>query len=203
MSKHQQLQQSSHSNLSHFCHTVARWQIKEDGHKDPNLRVLAKPLLNLFHGDRGCKRWKNAMDAELKHQRHGTMRSILDATLHHIPAEVLDAPPARAPQELLHESGTAGTAGFNGLSIGALPRVGDRAGGLESLKRLRKQDTSYDTAQVTEQAAHANILDELPLGTGGVECCVLQGQTVLVFDDADCEHIQTDERTPVAAVVAV
>ena len=30
------------------------------------MRTLAKPLLNLFHGERGCKRWKQAMDAALR-----------------------------------------------------------------------------------------------------------------------------------------
>ncbi|EFJ43435.1 hypothetical protein VOLCADRAFT_43118, partial [Volvox carteri f. nagariensis] len=33
-----------------------------DGHADPSIRTLMRPLLNLFHGEPGCKRWKNEVD---------------------------------------------------------------------------------------------------------------------------------------------
>jgi len=44
--------------------------VKADGHQDPNIRLLVKPLLNLFHGDKGGRRWKNAVDGALKDARH-------------------------------------------------------------------------------------------------------------------------------------
>jgi hypothetical protein len=54
--------------LSHAA--GGRWQVKADGHQDPNIRLLVKPLLNLFHGDKGGRRWKNAVDGALKDSRH-------------------------------------------------------------------------------------------------------------------------------------
>lgn len=40
--------------------------MKPDGHRSPSVRCVFKPLLNLFHGAPGSKRWKNAVDALLK-----------------------------------------------------------------------------------------------------------------------------------------
>ena len=45
---------------------VGRYGIRPDGTPSPNVRTLVKPLLNLFHGERGCKRWKQAVDTELR-----------------------------------------------------------------------------------------------------------------------------------------
>ena len=45
---------------------VGRYGIRPDGTPSPNVRTLVKPLLNLFHGERGCKRWKQAVDSELR-----------------------------------------------------------------------------------------------------------------------------------------
>ena len=45
---------------------LGRFGARTDGTPSPNVRTLVKPLLNLFHGERGCKRWKQAVDAELK-----------------------------------------------------------------------------------------------------------------------------------------
>lgn len=45
---------------------IGRWQIKPDGSKSPNVRAVFKPLLNMFHSERGSKRWKQAVDAGFK-----------------------------------------------------------------------------------------------------------------------------------------
>ncbi len=50
-----------HANLM-----SCRWHVKPDGHADPSVRTLMRPLLNLFHGEPGCKRWKNAVDELLR-----------------------------------------------------------------------------------------------------------------------------------------
>ncbi|GLC72961.1 hypothetical protein PLESTF_001314200 [Pleodorina starrii] len=71
---------------------VGRWYIKPDGHPDPSIRTLMRPLLNLFHGEPGCKRWKAAVDEVLKGGPTG-FGEVLDRTLHLIPDYVLDAPP--------------------------------------------------------------------------------------------------------------
>ncbi|KAG2489249.1 hypothetical protein HYH03_012269 [Edaphochlamys debaryana] len=69
-----------------------RWSVKADGHHDPSVRTLMRPLLNLFHGEGGCKRWKAAVDEVLK-AGAGSIGEVLDATLPFLSAEVLDAPP--------------------------------------------------------------------------------------------------------------
>ncbi len=33
-----------------------RWEVKPDGHQEPNVRALMKPILNLFHGEKGTKK---------------------------------------------------------------------------------------------------------------------------------------------------
>lgn len=48
------------------CFSCCRWHVKPDGHADPSVRTLMRPLLNLFHGEPGCKRWKNAVDELLR-----------------------------------------------------------------------------------------------------------------------------------------
>ncbi|KXZ44463.1 hypothetical protein GPECTOR_67g303 [Gonium pectorale] len=75
---------------------VGRWHVKADGHADPSVRTLMRPLLNLFHGEPGCKRWKAAVDDVLKAGPH-TFGEVLDRTLHLVPDHVLDAPP-RTPE---------------------------------------------------------------------------------------------------------
>ncbi|GFR50100.1 hypothetical protein Agub_g12245, partial [Astrephomene gubernaculifera] len=71
---------------------VGRWFVKPDGHADPSIRTLMRPLLNLFHGEPGCKRWKNAVDEVLR-AGPSSFGEVLDRTLHIIPDHVLDAPP--------------------------------------------------------------------------------------------------------------
>ena len=46
-----------------------RWREDENGYQVPSLRVLAKPILNLFAGDRGNKAFKQAIDAQLKNSK--------------------------------------------------------------------------------------------------------------------------------------
>lgn len=36
---------------------VGRWHVKDDGHRDPSVRTLLRPILNLFHGEQNCKKW--------------------------------------------------------------------------------------------------------------------------------------------------
>lgn len=45
---------------------VGRWGSVDDGHKTPSVRVLAKPILNLFTGEPKNKKWKQAVDEVLK-----------------------------------------------------------------------------------------------------------------------------------------
>ena len=45
---------------------LGKWGIKRDGSKVPNVKAVVKPLLGLFHGERGTKRWKQEIDRILK-----------------------------------------------------------------------------------------------------------------------------------------
>ena len=75
---------------------VFRWRVREDGSVDPNVRAIIKPLLNLFHGEHGGKRWKNAIDIALRTIHPKTVTELIEATIGQIPDEVLDAPPRSA-----------------------------------------------------------------------------------------------------------
>ena len=73
---------------------IGRWHVKDDGHKHPNVRGLAKPLLNLFHGERGNKRWKAEIDKVLLQKPPPeTVSELMDRTLHMIDDSALDSPP--------------------------------------------------------------------------------------------------------------
>lgn len=61
--------------------------------KPSNLRVLAKPILNLFYGERNGKRWKCLMDAELNKSSSDSFSKIIENTIHVIDDEILDATP--------------------------------------------------------------------------------------------------------------
>ncbi|KAK9829203.1 hypothetical protein WJX72_004471 [[Myrmecia] bisecta] len=65
----------------------------------PNVRTIVKPLLNMFHGEPGCKKWKQALDKALKSAT--SVSSVLQETLVHIPDRVLDAPPKVATAPVL------------------------------------------------------------------------------------------------------
>lgn len=33
-----------------------RWGVRDDGHQEPSVRAMMKPILNLFHGEKGSKK---------------------------------------------------------------------------------------------------------------------------------------------------
>ena len=45
---------------------LGKWFVRPKGQKNPNVRTVFKPLLNMFHGERGSKRWKQVVDAKFK-----------------------------------------------------------------------------------------------------------------------------------------
>lgn len=76
---------------------VGRWSIKDDGYQTPSVRVLLKPLYNLFHGERGGRRWKAAMDETLRTEASMcTLSELISRTIHHVDPEALDAAPCTA-----------------------------------------------------------------------------------------------------------
>lgn len=73
---------------------VGRWSIKHDGYQTPSLRVLLKPLYNIFHGERGGRKWKAAMDESLRLDSSiTTLSELVKSTLHHVDPNALDAAP--------------------------------------------------------------------------------------------------------------
>ena len=44
---------------------LGRFGVKDNGHKIPNVRAVVKPLIGLFYGEAGGKRWRNALDQML------------------------------------------------------------------------------------------------------------------------------------------
>lgn len=66
--------------------------VKPDGHKMPSLRTLTKPLLGMFSNEPRGKKWRAAVDAELRLCE--TLTEVLDKTLGVLPEDVL----MRAPQ---------------------------------------------------------------------------------------------------------
>lgn len=150
------------ARAQHAAHApAARWAVKDDGHHDPNARALLKPVLNLFYGERGSKRWKAAMDAALKAAPKGAgVRQLLADTLWAVPPEVLDGPPlpARVAAAIAAGGGNVrtltaplgGAAAAGGLwnvpagveapayaLKGQLPKPEDRAAGEEEERRRR------------------------------------------------------------------
>lgn len=72
-----------------------RWGTTPDGTKKPNLRVLMKPIINLFHGEPGCKKWKRMVDEHIKTSH--TISELLQKTLVALPDRVLEAAPEAGP----------------------------------------------------------------------------------------------------------
>lgn len=70
---------------------VGRWHVKKDGHKVPSVRVLVKPVIGMFAGEKNGKKWRAGVDQALRTATSVT--EVLDATLPILPDEVLDAPP--------------------------------------------------------------------------------------------------------------
>lgn len=133
---------------------------------DPGVRALVKPLLNLFHGEAGSKRWKNAVDTELK-GNVPSVAALLERTLHHIPDEVLDAPPRTRRVQEGEAAGvanaSAGTSASDvmdrpggglrfGYTIGAFPLPGDHAGDEKPL-RARDMKRARGAAVAAELAS--------------------------------------------------
>jgi tRNA-dihydrouridine synthase A len=70
---------------------IGRWNVKEDGHRYPSVRILTKPLLSMFHNAPRGKKWRAAVDCVLKTAT--SVSEVLDKTLDVLIPEVLDAPP--------------------------------------------------------------------------------------------------------------
>ena len=52
---------------------VGKFGTKPDGHREPSVRCLIKPLLGFFYGTAGSKKWKAAVDAQLRLVRGGAV----------------------------------------------------------------------------------------------------------------------------------
>ena len=74
---------------------IGKWLVRPNGQKMPNVRAVFKPLLNMFHGERGSKRWKQALDGKFKNAT--SVSELLLETLHCFPDDILDAPPKQHP----------------------------------------------------------------------------------------------------------
>ncbi len=79
---------------------IGKWLVRDNGQKNPNVRTVFKPLLNMFHGERGSKRWKQAVDAKFKTAT--SVSELLKDTLECFPNDVLDAPPKQHPVVAWH-----------------------------------------------------------------------------------------------------
>ncbi|GKU88624.1 hypothetical protein SLEP1_g2863 [Rubroshorea leprosula] len=66
-----------------------------NGNNRPNVRDVAKPLLNFFHSEPGNSLWKRKADAAF--QDCTTMKSFFEETLVAIPDSVLDSPVGEIP----------------------------------------------------------------------------------------------------------
>jgi tRNA-dihydrouridine synthase A len=73
---------------------VGKWAVKEDGHLNPSVRTLAKPLMGMFGGEPRARKWRASVDEALKTAK--SITELLDATLHVLLPETLDAPPVPA-----------------------------------------------------------------------------------------------------------
>lgn len=71
---------------------LGRWGANSSGTRFPNVRALVKPLLSLFHGSRGTKRWKNTIDALLL-QSPTSASAVLLAAMAVLDDATLDEPP--------------------------------------------------------------------------------------------------------------
>jgi len=61
--------------------------VKPDGHKVPSLRVMTKPILGMFSNEPRGKKWRAAIDQELRVCE--TLTEVLDKTLGVLPQDVL------------------------------------------------------------------------------------------------------------------
>jgi len=105
---------------------------------DPNIRTIIKPLLNLFHGERGGKRWKNAVDIALRTMHPSSLRELIEATISHIPDAVLDAPPRSAAEAAAFANNGVLPPPYS-LAVDRLAVPEDRARGDREPQRARKR----------------------------------------------------------------
>ncbi|KAK9841940.1 hypothetical protein WJX81_000054 [Elliptochloris bilobata] len=73
---------------------LGRWGVRQDGSLVPGVRAVAKPLLGLFHGEPGGRRFRVALEHGLR-KKPATLSALLQEALRAIPDSVLDAPPRR------------------------------------------------------------------------------------------------------------
>ncbi|GAX83434.1 hypothetical protein CEUSTIGMA_g10859.t1 [Chlamydomonas eustigma] len=161
-----------------YCDAImGKFGIRSDGHMEPNVRLLFKPLLGLFHAEPGSKRWKAAVDGVLK-QDPPSVRHVLDLTLHHIPSEVLDSPPPSAQQL------TTNSAAFR--SFGDLAEPQDRAGfnqTLTALKRAAKEAASTPSHHGPKRSStRAATLQDGTLGADVVQSSCIELQSTAEAD---------------------
>jgi hypothetical protein len=151
--------------------------VKDDGYQDPNIRVLVRPILNLFHGDRGGKKWKNAVDGALKAGGLASFTDLMDKTLGQIPDEILDAPPRSSREAALILGNGSLPQCFDALPQ-VLAQPGDRArgenerrrGGSPSRKEMKREQQQHQVEAVAAAAAAAEAQRrQQELQQGG--CC--------------------------------
>ncbi|KAJ9531837.1 hypothetical protein QJQ45_021989 [Haematococcus lacustris] len=137
---------------------------QEGGSKAAAVRMMMKPLLNLFHGEKGSKRWKAEVDTVLK-GNPSSLAAVLDQTLHWLPDEVLDAPPRRGPcaDSALHGLSSA-TPGPDQWLLGPLPSMHHRAGiaqapGAQDIKRPKLIPPSQ-TQPAADQPGPSSLLPD-------------------------------------------
>lgn len=51
--------------ISYAESVIGRFGTKSDGGPVPTMRSTVKPLLALFHGEKGCKAWKRSLDGSM------------------------------------------------------------------------------------------------------------------------------------------
>ncbi len=73
---------------------VGKWHVKKDGHKVPSVRVLVKPVIGMFAGEKNGKKWRAGVDQALR--TANSVTEVLDATLPILSDDVLDAPPYKS-----------------------------------------------------------------------------------------------------------
>jgi hypothetical protein len=173
--------------------------VKDDGYHDPNIRVLVRPILNLFHGDRGGKKWKNAVDGVLKAGGLSSFTDLMDKTLGQIPDEILDAPP-RTSQEAALILGN----GVLHPCFDALPDVlaqpGDRArgenerrrGGSPNRKEKKREQQQHQADAVAAVAAEQQRRQQELLHGSGCGCG--DGVAAEAVDRSDAAAAVGDEQ---------
>eukprot|EP00884_Botryococcus_braunii_P005869 jgi/Botrbrau1/15283/Bobra.97_1s0009.2 len=77
---------------------VGRWGRRPDGAVQPGVRSIIIPILGMFHGQPGARRWRQAIDQELRTAT--SVSAVIQETMKCVPQHVLDAPPLSRPQDL-------------------------------------------------------------------------------------------------------